>query len=374
MSWMKKLTAENKHLKEEVMLLLTTNEDLTKEMTCLATDFEEKTRRQENMELRMEELQYKNSLMEMDFDKQQDTWKGLIEGVMEDLVVKQDECEKIKNESGKMGKFINNICVLLDFEERLEFDEGGMVCGDTAKNLDHSLKIVGMEILKMVEERKMLRKNDKELNEMDVSLKFEGKVLGKDSVICTRMVEETGIKKNSLVSDKLKVQVIASNKENQLIACDELVDQNKELENKVTILKGSLEENQADDRLADARYKPSETKAVKDIGRRAVLEKQFLQNSHGFATKTEGNENRLPETGYERCEKNSAQEKRRRVKLEKESHEFANKTEENEAESQRLANVKNDSMPENVKRDKSLKQNRGRPKLYFLRRIFRGGS
>ena len=371
---MKKVTAENTHLREEVKLLLTTNEDLTKEMTCLATDLEEKTRRQENMELRMEELQYQNSLMEMDFDKRQDTWKGLIEGVMEDLVVKQEECEKIKNESGKMGKFVKNICILLDFEGRLEFDEGGLVCGDTAKNLDCSLKIMDMEVFKMVEETKMLRKNNKELTEMVQFLKFEGKALGRDSDICARMVEETEIKENCLVSDNLKVPVTVSHKKDQLLGCDELVEQNKELENKVTILKGSLEENQEDDLLAEARCELSGTKASQDIKRRVVLEKQFPQKSHGFATKTEGIENQLPETRYERWEKSSSQEKKRRIMLERESHEFATRAEENEAKSQRLANVKNDSVPENAKHYTSPKQNRGRPKLYFLRRIFRGVS
>eukprot|EP00112_Aurelia_sp_Birch-Aquarium-sp1_P005707 Seg1647.5 transcript_id=Seg1647.5/GoldUCD/mRNA.D3Y31 product="hypothetical protein" protein_id=Seg1647.5/GoldUCD/D3Y31 len=326
-SWMKKLVAENTQSREEVKLLLTTNEDLTKEMMCLATDLEEKSRRQENMELRIEELQYQKNLMEMDFDKRQDTWKGLIEGVMKDLVAKQEECETTKKESGKMGKFVNKICVLLDIQERLEVDEGGLVVGNTAKDLDRSLKVVDMEVFKMVEERKMLRKNNKELIEMVEFLEFEGKVLLDDPEICKEKAKEIEVERNCFTNDNsLKVPVTVSDHKEKLSCCDERAKQKKELENKFTFLKGCLEVNQT--------------------------------------------ENEIVKAGYERCEATSATDMKRRVMLERKSREFATKKDEIEAQTESVANVKHHSAPENARCDTSLKQNRRRPKLNFLRRIF----
>ena len=175
-TWVKNLIAENEELKEYLSSAEAENERLTEGYESLMEELEVKSQQVDVLEERVADLENEKNEIEEDVYRADNVWEEVVTNMMAHTSEKVEEHEYMKIEVTKLRKLLNKICLNLKIDETLEDQDfqGGVL----AKNekLDGVLRNVDIEIWRLREERDMLRKDKKELQELVEFLETEEKM------------------------------------------------------------------------------------------------------------------------------------------------------------------------------------------------------
>eukprot|EP00112_Aurelia_sp_Birch-Aquarium-sp1_P011398 Seg2397.5 transcript_id=Seg2397.5/GoldUCD/mRNA.D3Y31 product="hypothetical protein" protein_id=Seg2397.5/GoldUCD/D3Y31 len=204
-SWMRDMVGENEELKAELRSATISIEDMTRKCTKMAAELETASTQEESLKLKIEEAQYQKNLMSMDFAKQEKILKDFVEQLMQEIETKYNECEKINEESSKMKNRINKIGLLLSDEERQDSDG----CKVNENGSDDVFKSVDLQVYKMVENEKMLRKEKQELCELVEFLENEEAIMLEDT-------ENFKVAANELKAENNALEMVKKDFENKI--------------------------------------------------------------------------------------------------------------------------------------------------------------